>query len=537
MIITLESHELVVTKPRNCIAVSGMVYDVIKDKSSLQEQITEFCVSVFDLSNWPPRWSFGQSPDIHGWIYILSDLGICAAYLTIPFLLLRFVIKIKDTPFYKIILLFIVFITLCGFTHFMDAVIFWWPAYRLSAFIRLITAIISIITVYKLYKNLPLIQSLRTVRELEAEIKKRRFVEEQLAGSEFLLSEAERISRVGGWEQDLITNKFTWSKTALDIIELPAGASTENVKLIDYFDEVDKPLLAAVFEGGRVDGVKWDIELVLNTYTDKKIWVRISGEPLYIETGKVVKVRGILMDIDKYKTTEIALNKSLEITSKNNGQLKNFTHILSHNIRNHASNLQLISSLVNSEKLDTENAELFHMIKNVSQGLDATLEDLSQALKIKESIMVSELLDFRVVTDKTIGVLESDINVNHAEIICNFKVRKVRFPRIYLESILLNLIANAIKYRRPDVSPFIQLASYKNDDGYTVLECKDNGLGIDLNLHGQKIFGLYKTFHDHKDAHGVGLFLVKTQIESQGGRIELESTLGEGSTFKIIFNE
>ena len=177
------------------------------------------------------------------------------------------------------------------------------------------------------------------------------------------------------------------------------------------------------------------------------------------------------------------------------------------------------------------------MIKNVSQGLDATLEDLSQALKIKESIMVSELLDFQVVTDKTIGILESDINVNHAEIVFNFKVRKVRFPRIYLESILLNLIANAIKYRKPDLSPFIQLASYKNDDGYTVLECKDNGLGIDLNLHGQKIFGLYKTFHDHKDAHGVGLFLVKTQIESQGGRIELESTLGEGSTFKIIFNE
>ncbi len=537
MIIILESPELVLTKPHYCIAVCGMVHNVINDKSSLQEQITGFCVNIFDVSSWPPRWYFEQSPDFYGWLYILSDLGICAAYFAIPFLLLRLVVKTKDTPFYKIILLFIAFITLCGFTHFMDAIIFWWPAYGFSALIRFTTAIISIITVYKLYKNLPLIKSLRTVRELEEEIKKRRVVEERLAGSEFLLSEAERISRVGGWEQDLITNKFTWSKTALNIIELPADTSAENIKLIDYFDDVDKPLLAAVFEGGRVDGVKWDIELVLNTCTDKKIWVRISGEPLYVETGKVVKVRGILMDIDKYKTTEIALNKSLEITSKNNGQLKNFTHILSHNIRNHASNLQLISSLINSEKLDAENAELFTMIKNVSQGLDATLEDLSQALKIKESIMVSELLDFHVVAEKTIGILESDINVNHAEIIFNFKVRRVRFPRIYLESILLNLISNAVKYRRPDVSPFIELASYKNNEGYTVLECKDNGLGIDLNLHGQKIFGLYKTFHDHKDAHGVGLFLVKTQIESQGGRIELESTLGEGSTFKIIFNE
>ena len=537
MIIILEYPELVKTKPHDCIAVCGKVHNVAIANSSLPRQVTGFFTDIFNTSSWPARWHCGEWTDFHGWLYILSDLGIWAAYFAIPLLLLRLVGKIKDTPFYKVILLFMAFIMMCGLTHLIDAIIFWWPAYRLSALIRFITAIISITTVYKLYQNLPLILSLRTVRELEAEIKKRRIVEERLAGSEFLLAEAERISRVGGWEQDLLSNKFTWSKTALDIIELPAIAKVDNISLLDYFDEQDKPLLSAAFEGGRKDGVKWDIELLLNTYTDKKIWVRISGEPLYNRGGKVVKVRGILMDIDRYKTTELALNKSLEITSKNNGQLKNFTHILSHNIRNHASNLQLISSLVNNEKLDAENAELFGMIKNVSQGLDATLEDLSQALKIKESVMVSELLDFRKITDKTLGILESDINVKHAEIVCTFEVEKVLFPRIYLESILLNLISNAIKYRKPLVNPSIHLLSYKNEDGCTVLECRDNGLGIDLNLHGQKIFGLYKTFHDHKDAHGVGLFLVKTQIESQGGRIELESALGEGSTFKIIFNE
>jgi len=537
LIIILESPALVQTKPHVCIAVCGEVHNVVTNKSSLPEQIKGFLTNLLDINSWPPRWYCGQWTDFHGWLYIISDLAIWAAYFAIPLLLLRLVGKIKGTPFYKIILLFVAFIMLCGLTHLMDAIIFWWPAYGLSALLRFVTAVISIITVYKLYKNLPLVLSLRSVRELEAEIKKRRVVEEKLAASEFLLSEAERISRVGGWETDLITGKSTWSKTALDIMELPVTVSTEHLKLFDYFDESDKPLLSAVFENGRVDGVKWDIELVLNTYTEKKIWVRLSGEPLYDKTGKVVKVRGILMDIDKYKTTEIALNKSLEITTKSNGQLKNFTHILSHNIRNHASNLQLISSLVNTETLDDEQAELFGMIKNVSQGLDATLEDLSQALKIKESIVVSELLDFSVITNKTTGILESDINVNHARIECNFLVKRVSFPRIYLESILLNLISNAIKYRRPDVTPVIYLNSYRDINGSTVLECRDNGLGIDLNLHGQKIFGLYKTFHDHKDAHGVGLFLVKTQVESQGGRIELESTLGEGSTFKIFFND
>jgi light-regulated signal transduction histidine kinase (bacteriophytochrome) len=243
------------------------------------------------------------------------------------------------------------------------------------------------------------------------------------------------------------------------------------------------------------------------------------------------------MDIDKYKTSEIALNRSLELITKSNDQLKNFTYILSHNIRNHASNLQLVSSLINTESLDQENAELFDMLKNISKGLDSTLEDLAQALKIREGTVTSEQLDFEVTATKATDILSLDLNINKAKIIFELAVKQINFPGIYLESIILNLISNAIKYRRPEVDPLITLRTYKNSSGNTVLECEDNGLGIDLNLHGHKIFGLYKTFHGNKGAHGIGLFLVKLQVESQGGMIEVESTLGKGTIFKITFNE
>ena len=506
-------------------------------KASFSEQFTEFFTGMLDTGNWPPRWYCGNWSDLHGWLYILSDVGIWAAYFAIPLMLLKITSKIKGTPFYKIILLFVAFIMLCGLTHLMDAVIFWWPAYRLSALIRFVTAIISILTVYSLYKNLPLILSLRSVKELEAEIAKRRRAEEKLSSSEFLLSEAVRISRVGGWETDLSTNRSTWSKTVLDIIELPSDQSETHINILDYFQDDDKHRLAEAFMSSISDGAKWDMELMMTTYNSKVIWVRTSGEPLYDRDGKVVKIRGVLMDIDKYKVTELALNKSLEITTKSNGQLKNFTHILSHNIRNHASNLQLLSSLIVTENLDEENSELFGMIQNVSTGLDATLDDLSQALKIKESVVDSEILSFAVTTEKVLNVLESDINVNLGKVEYSFEEERVLFPRIYLESILINMISNAIKYRKQNENPVIRLSTYKDQNEKTVLECTDNGLGIDLTLHGHKMFGLYKTFHDHKDAHGVGLFLVKTQIESQGGHIDVESVLGEGSTFKIIFND
>ncbi|GGB95017.1 sensor histidine kinase [Dyadobacter sediminis] len=506
-------------------------------EASFGEQFSEFFSGILHTEDWPPRWYCGNWSDFHGWLYILSDLGIWAAYFAIPLLMLNVLYKRKDIPFHGIYLLFVAFILLCGITHLMDAVIFWWPAYRLSALIRLVTAVVSVFTIYALYKILPSVFSLRSVSELEAEIRKRHIVEEKLAASEFLLSEAGKISRVGGWEIDLITRAKTWSQTVYDIFELPYEYSIDHYNPIKqvqppYRDTLKKAIRAAI-----LTGLDWDMELTIVTAEGKTIWVRSTGKVLYDPNGKKVKILGTLMDIDRYKTNEIALSQSLELTTQHIQQLKNFTHILSHNIRNHASNMVLISSLVETEALDEYNAALFFKMKNVSDGLNATLEDLSQAIKIKENPVRSEVISFREITEKVLDIFESDLKVNNVKVEQIYETERISFPHIYLESILTNLISNAIKYRNPDKNATIVLRTYRNEQLKTVMECRDNGLGIDLELHGNKIFGLYKTFHERKDAHGVGLFLTKTQIESQGGQIQVESQPGKGSVFKIIFNE
>lgn len=500
-------------------------------------EVTDFLGGLFNTNDWPARWHCGTWTDFHGWLYILSDIGIWAAYFAIPFLLLKLIRKRKDIPFHKVFLLFIAFILLCGLTHLLDAVIFWWPAYRLSAFIRFLTAIVSVFTVFALYKVLPMVFTLRSVQDLEAEIKKRRIVEDKLAASEFLLSEAGRISRVGGWETDLITNNRTWSNTVFDITGLPYDYPPNDYDILSQFQQPYRDILDQATQDALKNGTDWDLELLLLTAQSNIIWVRSTGKPVYDPDGRLIKIRGIFMDIDSYKTAEIALNKSLKLTTQNNQQLKSFTHILSHNIRNHASNLALISSLIDTEELGKDNAALFEKIKNISIGLNETLEDLSEAIKIKENVVKSEINDFVAIASKVLDIFASDLEVNKIKIEISFESLQVCFPRIYLESILTNLISNAIKYRDPDKNPLIILKTYQDNNQNTVLECRDNGLGIDLALHGKKLFGLYKTFHDRRDAHGVGLFLVKTQIESQGGRIGVESSPGVGSVFKITFNE
>ena len=140
----------------------------------------DFFRELFNTSSFPPRWSCGQWTAGHGWLHILSDLGIWSAYFAIPIVLTFFILRRRDLPFQKIFFLFGSFILLCGITHLMDATIFWWPAYRLAGLIKLITAIVSWITVFALVRVAPSVLAMRSPHDLQLEIAARQRAEEAL---------------------------------------------------------------------------------------------------------------------------------------------------------------------------------------------------------------------------------------------------------------------------------------------------------------------------------------------------------------------
>jgi signal transduction histidine kinase len=106
----------------------------------------------------------------------------------------------------------------------------------------------------------------------------------------------------------------------------------------------------------------------------------------------------------------------------------------------------------------------------------------------------------------------------------------------YLDSILLNLFTNAIKYKSPRRDATLTIG-FEIIENYIVINFRDNGLGLDLKKNGHKLFGMYKTFHGNEDAKGIGLFITKNQLEAMDGKIEIESEVGHGSNFKIYLNE
>ena len=136
-------------------------------------QVTEFFRKLFDSSDWPPRWHCGKWTDFHGWLYIISDLLVWSAYFTIPLIIIKYITKRHDARFVRLYFLFAAFILACGSTHFFDAITFWIPIYRVNALVRLITGILSWVTVFYLIKFLPEAFALKSQTEMENEILQR----------------------------------------------------------------------------------------------------------------------------------------------------------------------------------------------------------------------------------------------------------------------------------------------------------------------------------------------------------------------------
>src|SRR5579871_3065145 len=168
----------------------------------------DFLAKLFDTSDFPARWHCGHWTAAHGWLHILSDLGVWSAYVAIPCVLGYFVLRRKDIPFRTIFWLFGAFILACGTTHLMEAIIFWWPAYRLAGVIKLFTAVVSWATVIALVPIVPRALAMRSPEELEREIAERKRAEESARLASARLELAVSGSNIGVWEVDMPDGVF-----------------------------------------------------------------------------------------------------------------------------------------------------------------------------------------------------------------------------------------------------------------------------------------------------------------------------------------
>ncbi len=260
--------------------------------------------------------------------------------------------KRKDVPFTAVLFLFIAFILLCGLTHLIDAAIFWWPAYKLSAVLRLGTAIISWGTVFALVKVTPKLLDFRSPAQLEEEIEKKtkelqelnqklhdeiekknasqalltelnekleQTVEErteslveanaELTQVNSLFQSVQEAAYIGVWEIDLEKDSIYWSDAVYEIYELPKGTRVSIEEGVNYYHDEHKPIIQEAVNKAINDGVGYDLQLKLITAKKNEVWVNVIGVPL-LENGKTVSLRGLIQDIDNVAKSAIEVEES-----------------------------------------------------------------------------------------------------------------------------------------------------------------------------------------------------------------------------------
>lgn len=315
------------------------------------------------------------------------------------------------------------------------------------------------------------------------------------------------------------------------------GVGDKNVEGLNLVDFLDKESLNK-FKNltPRLNNGEIITELDCVFISTKGTSLSLQGRAIpFYKDQKIIGSQAYLHDITLIKKAELDLKNLLVLTQNQNNRLRNFTHIVSHNLRSHSSNLSGLINLLSVEWPSFKENVYFSNLEKASNNLMDVIENLSEIANIqtddqKKYVEIDITNSVKRVISSIYGIAHSagvDIRFDPQDTLT------VIGDHTYLDSVILNLLTNAIKYKSENRASYVQITITQEGE-FVCLKVSDNGLGIDLERQGRKIFGMYKTFHKHPDARGVGLFLTKNQVEAMGGKIEVESKVDEGTVFKLL---
>ncbi len=236
------------------------------------------------------------------------------------------------------------------------------------------------------------------------------------------------------------------------------------------------------------------------------------------------------------RANEAKLEKVNKELILHNQQLNQYSFVISHNLRGPIVTLLGLVNLFEQKSTDEAfKSEIIHHIKKSTLHLDSIILDLNMILSQSDGreTMRSEVYlsnELQMVKD----LLKSQIDFAEAQIHADFnEINSLYSVRSYIQSIFMNLVSNSLKYKRANVPATINVSSHLSANNMLRIDIEDNGIGLNLDKHSDSLFGFYKRFHTHVDGKGLGLHLIKTQVDLLGGKIEVKSIVNEGTTFSV----
>ncbi len=520
----------------------------------------DFFRKLFDISDWPPRWHCGNWTDFHGWLYIISDLLIWSAYFALPLLILKFISRKTDAKFVRAYFLFAAFILACGSTHLLDAITFWYPAYRLNALVKFFTGVVSWITVFYAIRILPTAMALKTNVQLENEVMERQKAENELIKLNKQLNEAQHIGKIGYWQWEVKTNSLSWSETLYKMYGLDKNTPLTFEHFISKIHPDDRHFVQdSIEEAFKSKNFQEYVHRIARDDGEQKV-MQARGEVILDEKGEVVAMIGTGQDItEQYQFQQQLLDKTKELETVNI-ELQKFAYIASHDLQEPLRKILTFASLLQKESgnlLSEKSKSYIDKMVNASSRMQKLIGDILSFSSLKKLEEAFQNISLMKVLDQVLIDLEVTIENNKAQI----KVGQLPQAEIIpsqIGQLFQNLLSNAIKFRR-DETPVIQIESKKitgyqlaeiksfeqyaknlaishrrwGKEFFIMISIKDNGAGFDP-AYSEKIFEIFQRLHSNKEeGTGIGLAICKKIMDNHHGAIIAQSNLGIGTEFII----
>lgn len=365
------------------------------------------------------------------------------------------------------------------------------------------------------------------------------------------INEKTKNARELAYKEDLLSRTFENALVGMATLDLTGSWLNVNKSLCKTFGYSKEELKQLTFmDITHPDDLKVGYKAMMNMVngkinyfeTEKRylhkngnvIWTLLSTSIVKDKNGTPLHFVAQINDLTQIKKSSNKVAQLLATTENQNKRLLNFAHIVSHNLRSHYSNLDMLLDIMKMDLPDTTQNSIFPLIEDAVSHLGDTVSNLNDVavMNTNKNVAVEKINLLDRIDNVLSGITAQVIHTkSKVSVDVDSGIYILGIPA-YIDSILLNFLTNSIKYRRPNENAAILLKTYEKEK-FIILEIKDNGQGIDLSKNGDKLFGMYKTFHNHEDSRGLGLFITKNQIEAIGGKIEVNSEVNKGTTFYI----
>ncbi len=352
----------------------------------------------------------------------------------------------------------------------------------------------------------------------------------------FYYNEVALLTGTGGYCIDFVTKTNYIDPQGKRLLKISNTTYSPSLTdILNFYAPEERDRTIATFKA-CAKGQAFKTQVKMLTFTGEEFWASAIGKPIYDTAENIIGVQGVFQNITQEKERELKLQESMKTITAQNSRLFNYANLVSHNLKSHASNINISLELLGDTKDTTEAKELFNVLQDISKELCNTVHNMCEIVSINETAKIAKkdvsFEDSIALVQQRIGATLSKHNV---QLYTDFsEAPTVHYIQSYLESILETLFVRAIAFRHPERTPSINIFSL-DTDGNTILLVRDNGIGFTTQEDIQKAFDLIHYKSEGSEDQDVNLFKLKNKVSALGGTISVESTPERGTTFTIVF--